>query len=274
MDLRGQGPYSLVSSSRLFREKINMYRVVVFFLLLFLGCKVYGQIQTDRPGASDASTTVMKNSLQLEQGFDMSFYKEDSISFRSFSMPSLFRIGVLKWLELRVLNNVVALRNKATNENRFGIADLEIGFKTQLLRKEGGNTTIAFVSMWGMPVGTEGLSIGRFSTMNKFLFSHTLSEKVSMTYNIGYGYYGFGKGLLAYTMSFWFALTPKLGLFVENFGNYSDFRQFNTSVDFGAAYLLTDWLQFDLAYGTGLNWKYNYAQLGISWNIHKKDDKK
>jgi hypothetical protein len=229
------------------------------------------QISTDRPGASDASSTVMKNSFQIEQGFDMNFYKEDTINFRAFSMPSLFRIGVLNWLELRLQNNVVSLYNKTAQTNTFGIADIQIGFKAQLLKKEGVNCEIAFVSMWGMPIGTEGLSTGKFSTMNKLSFGHSLSKKVSLTYNVGYGYYGFGKGLFAYTMSFGFQLVPKLNLFVENFGSYDDFRTFTTSVDAGLSYLITDWVQIDVAYGTGLNWRYNYAQIGVSWNIHKKE---
>lgn len=247
-------------------------KLVSLSLLLMLAESTFAQIATDRPGASDAPTTVMQNSFQLEQGFDLSFAGEDTNSTRSFGLPTGVRVGVLKWLELRLQNNVLSVYNKHSKESVFGISDVLIGFKTQLFRKEGNATNIAFVSMWGMPIGTPGLTTKKFSTMNKFLFSHQLSKKVSMVYNLGYGYYGSGKGLFAYTMAFWFALTPKVSVFVENFGDLDNFKDFSTSADLGVAYLITDWLQVDLAYGTGLNWKYNYAQIGIGWNIHKKKE--
>lgn len=251
--------------------KLHFYLLCIGFFSLIKG---YGQISTDRPGASDAPTTVMRNSIQIEQGFDVNFVGRDTNQVRMFDMPTAFRVGVLDWLELRFQNNIISLRNKHSGENTFGIADIQIGFKVQLFRKEGKKTNVAFVSMWGMPVGTEGLTSNKFSTLNKLSVGHSVNDWFSILYNINYGYYGFGKGVLSYTFLLGFNITPKLSCFIENFGSYDDFREFNTSADMGFAYQITDWVQVDISYGTGLNWRYYYAQIGASWNIHKKDDQK
>ncbi len=250
-----------------------MYRLKLLLLLLVFSSvgTTIAQISTDRPGASDAPTTVMKNSFQIEQGFDVNFFGTDTNQYRMFDMPTALRLGVTKWLELRLQNNVVSLRRKHTGENTFGVTDPLIGFKAQLFNKEGKKTSVAFVSMWGMPVGTEGLTTKKFSTMNKFSIGHQVTDRFSILYNVGYGYYGYGKGLLSYTFLLGFNITPKLSCFIENFGTYDDFRQFDTSFDLGFAYQITDWVQVDLSYGAGINWKYHYGQIGVSWNIHKKE---
>ena len=232
----------------------------------------YSQISTDRPGASDAPTTVMKNSFQIEQGFDVNFFGKDSNQYRMFDMPTALRLGVTKWLELRLQNNVVSLQRKLTGENTFGVTDPLVGFKVQVFNKEGKKTSVAFLSMWGMPLGTEGLTANKFSTMNKFSIGHQVTDRFSILYNVGYGYYGYGSGLLSYTFLLGFNITPKLSCFIENFGIYDDFQQFDTSFDLGFAYQITDWVQVDLSYGAGINWKYHYGQIGVSWNIHKKSE--
>lgn len=248
------------------------HRLLLVFGLLLTSTSGKAQISTDRPGFSDAPTTVMKNSFQIEQGFDINFKGEDTNQVRMFGLPTALRLGVTKWLELRLQNSVISLKYKHSGENRFGVMDPLVGFKAQVFNKEGKKTSVAFVSMWGMPVGTEGLTTKKFSTMNKFSIGHQVTNRFSILYNIGYGYYGYGKGLLSYTFLLGFNITPKLSCFVENFGNYDDFRWFDTSIDLGFAYQITDWVQVDLAYGAGINWKYQYAQIGVSWNIHKKTE--
>ncbi|MEZ4936967.1 MAG: transporter [Crocinitomicaceae bacterium] len=250
-----------------------MRRIQLLLILIFIlnANEAISQISTDRPGASDAPTTVMKHSFQIEQGFDMNFYGEDTSQFRMFDLPTAIRVGVFDWLEVRLQNNVISLYDKYHQQNTFGVADLQIGAKIQLFRKEGKKTDVAFVSMWGMPIGTEGLTTNKFSTLNKISVGHAVTDRFSILYNVAYGYYGYGKGQLNYTFLLGFNITPKLFAFIENFGTLDDFSAFTTNADCGFAYQITDWVQVDISYGTGLNNKYNYAQLGVSWNIHKKD---
>ena len=111
-----------------------------FMVLIFiLNYNAFGQkIITDRPDQTESSTTIPKGSLQIESGVLLRFAENDNISLREFSGPStLFRYGLTKGIELRVVNQFISIKNKATSREIYGIADLEIGAKVQLFQKEG-----------------------------------------------------------------------------------------------------------------------------------------
>ena len=56
------------------------------------------------------------------------------------------------------------------------------------------------------------------------IFSHTLSDKTGLGYNLGYDYFGNGKGNLTYTLAIGTSLTEKLSFFMEPYGELIEFN--------------------------------------------------
>ncbi|MBT6440320.1 MAG: transporter [Flavobacteriales bacterium] len=248
-----------------------MNKCILMGLLLITGKLCAQQIITDRPDQTEASSTVSKGSLQIESGILLGFNESNSEIERQILAPTtLFRYGLTKGIELRVLNQFESIKNQTNLKEINGISDLEIGTKIQLLRKEDINTEIAFLSHLIIPTGTKGLSNVNFGTINKLCISHELSEKSSIGYNIGYNYFGTGKGDLSYSLSFATGISEKLGIYIEPYGELTEFSDYKLNFDAGFTYLAKDNFQLDFSFGTGINNTMNYMSLGFSWNIKKE----
>jgi outer membrane putative beta-barrel porin/alpha-amylase len=246
-------------------------RVLIFVVLLMINFSINAQtIITDRPDQTESSSTIPKGSFQIESGVLFGSSKNEGISIRETLAPStLFRYGITKGIEIRLVNQFESIKNRTTSQKANGISDLEIGTKFQILQKEGINTEIAFVSHLILPTGSKELTVDNFGTINKLSISHGISETVGIGYNVGYNYFGTGKGNFTYSLSFAFELTSKLGIYIEPYGNLIELDQHEASFDAGITYLAQDNLQLDVSFGTGINHTMNYFSIGASINISK-----
>lgn len=227
-------------------------------------------IVTDRPDQTESSSTVPKGSLQIETGVLIGFSKTDGISERQTLAPStLFRYGITKGIEIRVVNQFESIKNRNTSEKANGISDLEIGTKFQIFHRENVNTEIAFLSHLILPTGAKDVTIDNFGTINKLSISHTISETVGIGYNVGYDYFGTGKGDFTYSLAMAIGLTPKLGIYLEPYGGIIEFDNHEANFDAGITYLIKDNFQLDVSFGTGINHNMNYISAGMSVNISK-----
>lgn len=227
-------------------------------------------IVTDRPDQTESSSTVDKGSLQIETGILLGFTEDDFTSERQLLAPTtLFRYGITKGLELRILSQFESLKDEISSQKINGISDLEIGTKIQFLKKENLNTEIAFLSHLILPTGSKGLTNDTFGTINKLSISHGLSDIMSIGYNVGYNYFGEGKGDLTYSIALGISITDSFGVYIEPYGNLVEFDTHEASFDAGIAYLLKDNVQLDFSFGTGINHTMNYISVGCSINIAK-----
>lgn len=242
--------------------------------VLLLSSGLFAQkIVTDRPDQTEASSTVPKQSFQIESGLLFQFNGSGSNKASNFTLPTtLFRYGLLKWLEVRLVSEFAIERMKLNGiENKsIGIRDLQIGTKIQLFKKEGNATEVALMSHLVVPSGSSGLTGNSVGTVNKLCISHSLAERVGLGYNLGYNYLGSGVGDLTYSLSVAFGITDKLGIYLEPFGSWDNFESVTTNFDGGFTYLIKDNLQFDFSAGVGLDNRMNYLSTGISWNIATK----
>ena len=142
----------------------------------------FGQkIVTDRPDQTESSSTVPKKSLQIESGMLLKFVEEGDLSLREFAIPTtLFRYGISKGVELRVVNQYVNIKEKGTSNEISGIADLEIGAKVRIFSKENSKTEIGFLSHLILPTGTKEVSFEKVGTINKLAISHELSDNIGV----------------------------------------------------------------------------------------------
>lgn len=246
---------------------------LVMLTVLFSSVTYAQTIVTDRPDQTEASSTVPKQSFQIESGLIAQFSGSGNSRARSFTAPTtLFRYGVIKCLELRLVSEL-ALQH--TGEGRgsvrtFGINDLQVGLKVQLFRKDDNATEVALMSHLVVPSGSSGQSNGLFGTVNKLCISHGLSDRIGLGYNVGYNYLGGRYGDLTYSLSVAFGITDKLGIFLEPYGSWNDFDTVTTNFDGGFTYLIKDNLQYDFSIGVGLDNRMNFISTGISWNIATK----
>lgn len=247
------------------------YILILFFL--FTG-KIYGQqIITDRPDQTESSSAIRQGSLQIESGLLLGFTENEGQAERQILAPTtLFRYGIAKGIEIRVLSQFESIKNKK-NDYQYqvgGISDLEVGTKIQLLQKESINTEIAILSHLIIPTGSEGLTNDDFGTINKLSISHQATENIALGYNLGYNYFGTGKGDLTYSLAIGIGINDKTAIYIEPYGDISEFENHVSNFDAGFTYLLEDNFQLDFSFGTGLNHTMNYISAGFSWVILKK----
>lgn len=227
------------------------------------------QIETDRPDQTESSSVIPKRSMQLETGIQYGHVGWAKNREVHLLMPTaLLRIGILKNIELRVVNQFLRVQNEELNLGHFGFSDVELGAKVQLLRKEHVNTEIAFISHVVLPVGNELLTGNRIGSINKLCISHALNSLLTLGYNLGYNYIEASEQFATYSIALGFSLGERLGFYIEPYGNWDFNQSLNHNLDGGFTYLLKDNIQLDASYGVGLNYRMHYAALGLSWNFN------
>lgn len=224
-------------------------------------------IITDRPDQTESSSTIPKNSFQIEMGMLSQISNDNAV--KNFYGPStLIRYGISRTIELRLFNQFESTKIELEGGNNkiSGLSDIEIGTKIQLYKKEGVNTEIAFLSHAIISTAKEELSNNSLGTINKLSISHNISDKIGIGYNVGYDYVN-KESALTYSVAIGFALADKFGLYIEPYGALSEGNNFESNFDTGITYLAKNNLQFDVSYGTGLNNDMQYVSAGFSWNI-------
>lgn len=247
-----------------------IYRIFFTLILFLLVSSLSAQtISTDRPNQSDASSTIPFKSFQIETGFFSSTVNQTDpdVTHKIYQAPvALFRYGLHKIIELRLLTSYQLDRKSSIYKDDQYFSNIEIGAKIQLLRKEDVNTQLAFVTHLSLPTHE-----GNIGTINKIAGSNTLFKSVGLGYNLGYKYYGVNNGDLIYSIVLsGNLLDDKLTCFIEPYGELSNLEDHIFNLDFGLTYLLKDNLQIDAVYGLGLNNDMSFYSIGISWNYARK----
>ena len=247
-----------------------IFRIIAIGILLLSFAELKAQIITDRPDQTESSSTVGGGNLQIESGIVAIFEGNSYSSNRQILAPTtLFRYGITKGIELRFVNQFETRKSIFQDKAVQGISDLEIGTKIQIFQKEDVNTEIAFLSHLILPIGSEAFTNGSFGTINKLSIAHNLSENMALGYNIGYNYFGTGKGDLTYSVALGVGVNDKVGVYIEPYGDLVEFKELVLNFDGGFTYLVNPNLQLDFSFGTSATENMNYVSAGVSWLIHK-----
>ena len=110
----------------------------------------------------------------------------------------------------------------------------------------------------------------KLGSVNKLSISHIVSETLGVGYNVGYDYFGTGKGDFTYSVALGISIFDKLGIYLESYGNVIEFDNHEANFDTGITYLIKDNFQLDVSFGTGINHTMNYVAAGMSINISKQ----
>ena len=259
-----------------------MKKVLFIAGLLFWVGLIKGQIITDRPDQTEASSTVAPGTLQIESGF--TFQTEDIFlsmgnglvanKQETQALPNtLIRLGVINRLELRVVTQPELQRTLSDGEvveRNFGIADLQLGFKVNILEDREGRPEVGFLSHLILPTGTKGIGIpaNTYGVVNRLLVTHALNERMNLAYNLGYDYISSSERYAFVSLSWATALTEKVGVYIEPYVSLDEW-EWEVNADAGFTYLVNDDFQLDYSFGTGLTQGMNYHSLGASIRIPK-----
>lgn len=230
----------------------------------WIACAVSGQettevleLITDRPDQTESSAIVPRGYFQIESGIT---YSDEGSESRTLEYPgTLLRIGVSKRLELRL--GTQGFVSEFEGNRTTGYGDSEIGTKIYLLRERGWRPETALLASVSLPTGSDGFSTNRMDPSFRFAFSHTLTDTVSLGYNLGAAWEtvstSSGRSTLSdlqYTVTAGFGLSERFGAFVELFGDtpLSADGSSEVSFDGGVTFLIRPNLQLDAALGVGL----------------------
>lgn len=216
-----------------------------------------GPIVTDRPDATEAPRVVPIGYLQVETGGFYETFKGDTFSFdRYVYNTTLLRFGLLSNLELRLGWNLeeqtTSLNNSNLQNTLRGLSPLLLGVKVAIAKENGSMPEIGVIGHIFLPF-TAGADFKPETTGVdfRFAFSHTLSEKENLSYNIG-AQWGDDSPEIAYiyTLAYGYAITEKFGAYAEIYGDLPENSQANHLWDIGGTYLMQPNIQFDITMGS------------------------
>jgi len=243
----------------------------ILFYILLISSSIYSQtiepIQTDRPDQTETPAIVPKGMFQVETGF--TFQKNDAIS-KSFILPStLWKYGVNENFELRLITEF--LSEEINNEKFNGLSPIYLGFKVKLAEEKGIIPKTSFIAHIGLPnAASTRYKTDYFAPEFRFTMQHTLSEKFSLSYNLGAEWDGFSaEPTFLYTLTTGYAITPKIGSYIELFGFAPQNNKANHNLDGGITYLINNNFMVDLSSSIGItdNAPDHYIAFGFSFRI-------
>lgn len=237
-------------------------------------------INTDRPGASDASRTVPQGYLHIESGF---LFSKESINATQEQQlinynNTLIRYGLFKGLELRMNQSVLSSRILENGQEigvgwQNGLAPLMLGLKVNLTEENGLLPETAIVAEVNLPKGegnfTQENYIYRF---NLSALNHLNSDWL-LVYNLGiFQSFADESTEFNYTLRSSYTIN-KYTPFIEFYGT----RTKNTTplnyVNAGVSYLVNNHFQLDVhagidivsLYNSTLEYNQSFVSIGIGY---------
>ncbi len=222
---------------------------------------------TDRPDQTESAFTVPAHLFQLEAGWGYGERRdaEEDLTFQAFPQ-ALLRFGLNDIFELRL--GVPGFESESTDvgsgaSSTSGLVDATLGFKVVIAEERGALPQTAFLGTLIVPSGDDEFSSDRVDPAFRFVFSNTLSSRLSLGYNLGAvwltepdeGGVEDTLSLFDWTVALGISATDRLGVFVEGFGLVpvdSEARTV-TAFDTGLTYLLTPRLQLDGSVSVGIS---------------------
>jgi hypothetical protein len=244
-------------------------------------------IATDRPDQTECPFIVPVKMFQIETGYQVEYDKNASISTKNNTYnTTLIKYGVSKQMEFRLIAEYLGTSVKDRSiENRTsrvsGMNSITVGAKIFICNQRGWLPKTSLITHLELPYfGSSLFRVKHLAPRFRFLMQHTISERVSFSYNIGGEWDGSSQdATLVYTASLGIGLVRNLGMFIEAYGfvteNSNTQDEFNGSFtndhrfDGGFTYLLNSNLQLDVSGGIGVSKASpdSFLSCGVSWRF-------
>ena len=221
-------------------------------------CKCALNAQTIEP-----SKGVDKNTLQTEIESIYSIEKDNDITIKSWSTPSLlFRYGFLKNVELQFNLPIKQERHFEKNELVYSsnaLDDLQLGISFNLWEQKKllPETALMYRSLIHYESDFKLLHAGQVISLN---LSNTLNPKLTLTNNIGYAKEKESSYSILFMSNLSYSSSEKLSLFIESsYNNTPQQNKFHNGL-IGFGYAFTNKITFEGVFSKGLN--YNQFYMG------------
>lgn len=225
---------------------------------------------TDRPDQTESPNSVPVGYFQVETGFQYEEFELSSFVFKNYTYnTTLLRYGLFKKFELRLGANLINLENEfltPESDPATGFSPILFGAKYELIEENGWFPKFGVLGSVFIPVGGNYGS-GELESELRLAFSHTLSEKSGLSYNLGFN---LGKNVdteFFYTLTYGYNVVDPLTLYAEVYATILD-ADFAHNWNAGLTYLLKNNLQLDGYIGTGINTNQNLLLgVGVSFRL-------
>lgn len=240
-------------------------------LLLFVSTVLFSQnqepIQTDRPDQTETPAIVPKGMFQVETGFSI---QKNAANSTTQTLPStLWKYGVNEHFELRLITEFT--NEKVLDEKISGFNPILIGCKIKIADEKGIVPKTSFIGHISLPnAASKEFKSEYFAPEFRFVMQHTLSKKMSFSYNLGAEWDGFSpEPTFIYTVATGYSITEKIGSYIELFGFAPQQQTANHNFDGGFTYLISPNFMVDASAGIGIteNAPDHYWALGFSFRL-------
>ena len=208
-------------------------------------------IQTDRPDQTECPFIVPKNYLQFENGFS---YEKTDDDAREYVVPStLTKFGINDHFELRLITEYVIQGNNS--DQTSGIVPLLVGFKARLFEEKGIIPLTSFIGHISLPkLASKTFQTTYYAPEFRFTMQHTLSEKQTLSYNLGAEWDGISpEPTFIYTLTTGYSFSEKISSYIELYGFLPQIQKADHRFDAGINYLFNPNHQLDISGGFGLS---------------------
>lgn len=247
-------------------KQIKLKQLIAFGLLFWSIFNIQAQeneslgpLETDRPDATEASSTVPQGYLQVETGAFYQTFEKNQVKNESFTYnTTLIRYGLSNNFELRLgwdlQEDVTHINGQKLEDVSSGFSPLLLGMKVYITEEKGWIPEISLIGHVFLPF-TASTDYRPETTGVDFRFSlaHTLSEKSSLGYNLGMAWRNDSpEANYIYTIAYGYSISEKFGAYVELYGDLPEDSKANHLWDAGMTYLVSNDLQLDMSFGTSI----------------------
>jgi len=213
------------------------------------------EMSTSRPDLTQGTYITPQKMVQIEAG--LSYWKdtpkEQEVKARAYP-EVLVRLGLLKWLELRLQGSVQdsVIRENTLRRRVSGVGPWSAGLRVRLLEEKGLLPAVALQSTVRLPFGDDEVTPAHAEPEFTLAVSKEFSQQISMTYNLGYGWEE-GEPLKSYGVNLEASLSDVVTVYIEAVGEKQRGSRAEHLADMGLLFLLMPNLQLDFAAGRQLS---------------------
>jgi len=231
-------------------------------------------IQTDRPDLTESAFTVPSGYFQLEAGLMRIKIKTDN--YLNLHPTLLLKYGLSSNFELRLATDLVTYQSNGIKETQF--LPVAVGVKIGITDEKGIIPKTAFIGHLKIPTGGQGeLSPTYYVPSFRFTMQHTLSDRISLGYNLGTEWSGItAEPIFIYTITSAISITSAFGGYLEFYGYAPQFNRAEHSIDGGFTYLINNNCLADISFGAGLsdNAPDYFMSIGFSFRVNTRSKNK
>jgi hypothetical protein len=205
-------------------------------------------ISADRPGYSDSTAIVPQFHLNAEAGVAETFGKEGL----SADFPELLlRLGLLEWLEARLVAPNFMVVSPRRGESQSGFGDMGVGVK--LAHSFSDRFSMSLVPQVSFPTGNEELTSEGVDPAAGLNYAVALTEALALAGNVAFAY-GTQAGTyeLSGSVSAGYGFTDEFGAYAEFILIYPEGDDLVPAVGGGYTWLLAPRVQVDASFDVGL----------------------